>query len=63
MESGLGELLERVAIKVKNKGKIFFSVPKNLGEYSGRVTWENNLGEWYRKKALDYFRHYLKCTL
>ena len=36
-ESGLGEQLERVAVKVKNKVKNLFSVLKNLGEYSGRV--------------------------
>ena len=38
-ESGLGEQLERVAVKVKNKVKKIFSVPKNLG-----VQRESSLG-------------------
>ena len=33
-ESGLGEQLKRVAVKGEKKN---FSVPKNLGEYGGRV--------------------------
>ena len=53
-EIGLGEQLERVAVKVKNKVKKIFSVPKNLEEYRGRVDWESNLGEQYRREALDY---------
>ena len=39
MESSL-----RGGVKVKNKVKK--SVRKNLGEFIGRVAWENNLGEW-----------------
>ena len=53
-ESGLVEQLERVAVKVKYKVEKKISMPRNLGEYRGRVAWEGNLGEWYRREALDY---------
>ena len=53
-ESGLGELLERVAVSVKNYVKYFIQCAKNLGEEKGRVAWESNLGEWYKRKALEY---------
>ena len=53
-EIGLGEQLEIVAVNVKYKVKIFFNVPKNFGKFSGRVTWKSNLGEQYRREALDY---------
>ena len=53
-ESSLGEQLERVAVKVKNKVKNCFQCAKNLGEYRGRLAWESNFGEQYRREALDY---------
>ena len=53
-DSGLGEQLEGVAVKMKNKGEDFFSVQKNLGEYKGRVAWESNFGQRYRREALGY---------
>ena len=54
MVSGLGEQLERVAVKVKNKVKNCFQCAKNLGEYRGRLACESNFGEQYRREALDY---------
>ena len=54
MVSGLGEQLERVVVKVKNKVKNCFQCAKNLGEYRGRVAWEGNFGEQYRREALNY---------
>ena len=53
-ESGLVEQLERVAVKVKYKVEKKISMPRNLGEYRGRVALEGNWGDRYRREALDH---------
>ena len=48
-ESGLGEQLERVAVKVKNKVKKSFLCAKKLG----RVQRESSLGEQFRRAVQE----------